>query len=82
MLAVFNFLTDFDLFAPVAIIYFAKVVGSYAAAMSIFSIYMITAALFEVPTGIVSDKVGRRRTIILGSIASLLSALFLSLIHI
>src|SRR4030042_4296112 len=79
LLAIFNFLTDFDLFAPVAVIYFAKVTGSYALAMSVFSIYMVSAAIFEVPTGILSDKIGRRKTIILGSIASFLSALFLAL---
>ena len=79
LLSIFNFLTDFDLFAPVAVIYFAKVAGSYTAAMSVFSIFMISAAVFEVPTGILSDKIGRKKTIILGSLASLASALLLAL---
>lgn len=67
LLKTFNFLLGFSLFAPLAIIYFAKVSGSYALGASIFGIIMLSAAIFEVPTGIWSDKVGRRGTIILGS---------------
>jgi len=65
-----NFCTDFVFFAPVAIIYFTKVTGSVTLGMSIFSVAYVTAALFEVPTGIVSDLVGRRKTLILGSLAA------------
>lgn len=73
LLKVFNFLIGFSLFAPLAIIYFAKVSGSYALGASIFGIIMLSAAIFEVPTGIWSDKVGRRGTIILGSWARVLA---------
>lgn len=70
----FNFFTDFRLYAPIAIIYFAKVSGSYALGMSIFSITMISSALFEVPTGIFSDMIGRRKTVILGSVSAVIYA--------
>lgn len=63
----FNFFTDFKLYAPIAIIYFAKVTGSYALGMGIFSITMISSALFEIPTGIFSDKIGRKHTVIMGA---------------
>lgn len=63
----FNFFTDFKLYAPIAIIYFAKVTGSYALGMGIFSITMVSSALFEIPTGIFSDKIGRRLTVIFGA---------------
>lgn len=66
----FNFLTDFKLYAPIAIIYFTKITGSYALGMSIFSIAMMSSAILEVPTGIFSDYIGRKNTVILGSIAS------------
>lgn len=66
----FNFLTDFRLYAPIAIIYFAKVTGSYALGTSIFSIVAISSAVLEVPTGVFSDYIGRKNTVILGSIAS------------
>lgn len=67
LLSIFNFLIGFTFFAPLAIIYFAKVSGSYTLGTSIFGIIMLSAAIFEVPTGIWSDRVGRRGTIILGS---------------
>ncbi len=67
LLKIFNFLIGFSLFAPLAIIYFSKVSGSYALGASIFGITMLSSAIFEVPTGIWSDMVGRRGTIILGS---------------
>lgn len=71
LLKVFNFFLGFSLFAPLAIIYFSRVSGSYALGASILGITMLSSALFEVPTGIWSDRVGRRVTIILGSWARL-----------
>lgn len=38
--------------------------------MSVFSIGMVSSALLEIPTGIFSDKIGRKKTILLGSISS------------
>lgn len=66
----FNFFSDFRLFTPIAILYFAEITGSYALGMSIFSVIMLSSAVFEVPTGIFSDKVGRKKTMLLGAIAS------------
>src|SRR3989344_9241263 len=71
-----NFFTDFVFFAPVAIIYFAKITGSYALGMSIFSIAYVSSAIFEIPTGILSDLVGRKKTIIFGSISSVVCMIF------
>ncbi len=73
LLKIFNFLIGFSLFAPLAIIYFSKVSGSYALGASIFGITMLSSAIFEVPTGIWSDMVGRRGTIILGSWARVIA---------
>lgn len=73
LLKIFNFLIGFSLFAPLAIIYFSKVSGSYALGASIFGITMLASAIFEVPTGIWSDRVGRRGTIILGSWARVIA---------
>lgn len=72
LLSWLNFCTDFVFFAPVAIIYFARVTGSYALGMSIFSLAYVSSAIFEVPTGIVSDLVGRKKTTILGAASSVL----------
>lgn len=76
LLTWFNFFTDFKLYGPIAIIYFAQVSGSFALGMSVFSIAMISSALFEIPTGVLSDRVGRRKTLILGAIAAVSCAVF------
>lgn len=69
----FNFFYAFRLYSVVAIIYFARITHSYALGLSIFSIVQIARAVFEVPTGIYSDRIGRRNCLRLGSLASVLS---------
>jgi len=73
LFTIFNFLIGFSLFAPLAIIYFSRVSGSYALGASVFGITMLSSAVFELPTGIWSDRVGRKGTIILGSWARVLA---------
>ncbi len=68
-----NFFLDFRLYGPIAIIYFAQVTGSYALGLAVFSIAAVASTIFEVPTGVLSDRVGRKKTIILGSLASVLA---------
>lgn len=68
LLSWFNFLLDFRFYAPVAIIYFSQVTGSYVLGMAVFSVTFISSALFEVPTGIYSDMIGRKKNLCLGSI--------------
>jgi len=79
LLTWFNFFTDFKLYAPVAIIYFSQVSGSFALGMAIFSIAMVSSALFEIPTGIFSDMIGRKKTVILGAISAVLYVVFYAL---
>lgn len=74
LLAAFNFFTDFKFHSAVLVIYFAGVTGSYTLAMSLFAIAMVSSALFEIPTGIYSDWIGRKKTIIMGSLSAVLSA--------
>lgn len=76
LLAWHNFFTDFRPYAPVAIIYFSKISGSFALGLSIFSIEMLSSSILELPTGIISDFVGRRKTIIFGSIMAVLAVIF------
>lgn len=75
----FNFFTDFKLYAPLAIIYFANVSGSFALGMSVFSIATVSSALFEIPTGIFSDRIGRRKTVIWGALSSIFYSIFYAL---
>ncbi|NDJ77877.1 MAG: MFS transporter [Chloroflexi bacterium] len=73
LLAWFNFFLDFRLYAPVAILYFADVAGSFALGMSVFSVVMLAGAMFEVPTGMFSDRFGRVRTLVIGAGAGVLA---------
>lgn len=71
-----SFFTDFSLWAPIAIIYFSRVSGSYTLGISIFSVAMISSAIFELPTGFFSDQYGRVKTLIFGAAAFVLSGIF------
>lgn len=75
----FNFFTDLRFYSAIAIIYFAKVSGSFALGMAIFSIVMLTSAILELPTGIFSDMLGRRKTVILGAFFIVLAVVFYAL---
>lgn len=67
-----NLLTDFQFHAPFIVIYFAAIAGSYTQAMTILSIATITAVLMDIPSGVLSDKIGRKFTITMGSLFSVL----------
>jgi MFS family permease len=73
LLTWFNFFLDFRPYGPIAIIYFAQVTGSFALGLSIFALTSLSASLFEVPTGVLSDKMGRKNTIVTGAIVSTLA---------
>lgn len=79
LLTWFNFFLDLRLYAPIAIIYFAQVTGSFALGMTVFGVASISAALFEVPTGIFSDYLGRKRTVILGAVTAAFAVFFYAL---
>ncbi len=74
-----SFFSNFKPWAPIAVLYFAQVTGSFASALLVFSIFSIAISVFEIPTGIFSDKIGRKKTLVLGSVASVLSILFYAL---
>ncbi len=76
LLTWFNLSVDFTLYAPIAILYFSSITGSYALGLSIFSVEMITSSIFELPTGILSDYIGRRKTVIFGAFCAILAGVF------
>lgn len=75
----FNFFIDFRPYFAIAIIYFTQVTGSYALGLAVFSVSYIASAVFEVPTGLLSDIMGRKRIIVLGALFSTLSIVFFAL---
>jgi MFS family permease len=81
LLSWFNFFTDFRLYAPFAILYFTEISGSFALGMSVFSITMLSNAIFEVPTGILSDRVGRQKTMLLGAVSTCMSIIWYATGH-
>ena len=66
----FSFLGCFRPHWPIAVLYFESITGSYASAMAIFSVIFLSQSLSEVPTGLVSDLIGRKKTIIVGALFS------------
>ena len=54
--------------AALAVVYFQKITGSYAFALGIFSIANIVQSIAEVPTGVISDRMGRRKTMVISAI--------------
>ncbi len=68
-----------QLFYPVAVLAYREVTGSFADAMGVFAVMSVSQALLEIPTGVFSDKIGRRMTFILGSIAEVLGIVLLAL---
>jgi len=73
LLRAFSFCNDFRVYAPIMVVYFAHVTGSLALATLLLAIAKIAWSAFEVPTGVFSDFVGRKLTIVLGQAASVAS---------
>ncbi|WP_244437962.1 MFS transporter [Salinispira pacifica] len=79
LLYIFNFLTDFKLWAAVAVLIFSRESGSYLGGMAVFSVMTLSSALFEIPTGLISDHFGRKAGIISGAASALTGSLFFAL---
>ncbi len=56
------------------VVYLEHITGSYATAMLMLGVTSITTSIMEIPTGIFSDKIGRRKTMILSGLSFLLTA--------
>jgi len=59
--------------AALAIVFFQKITGSYAFALGVFSIANIVQSIAEVPTGVISDRIGRKKTMIVSSVLTTLA---------
>ncbi len=73
LLSWLNFLGDFRLYAPIAVLYYARITGSFVGAMSVFSATMLASVVLELPTGVLSDWIGRRWSLVAGSALGALS---------
>lgn len=66
----FSFIGTFRPHWPIAVLYYQSITGSYASAMAIFSVIFLSQSVLEVPTGLASDLIGRKKTMIVGALCS------------
>lgn len=59
-----QFLGGLWFLAPLAIVYFETITQSYAVAMSVFAVSSLSTTFMEIPAGLFSDKIGRRKTLL------------------
>lgn len=72
LFGLFNFFDSFDFLVPIKIVYFYQIVSSYSVSASIIAFVWIFSSILEVPTGVFSDFIGRKKTMLLGSLCVLL----------
>ena len=81
LLYVHNFLNDFRFQTAYLVIFFSQILGSYTAAMAILAVENITSAIMYIPTGFLSDRIGRRFTLAIGSMCSAAGVCSYALAH-
>lgn len=81
ILPYFYFFVNFNPTSVILWIYLTDQLGSAALAMSCMSFTFIFSSILEVPTGVFSDVVGRRITMIMGAISRFCIALVLVIAH-
>lgn len=64
----YRFLSTSYLFGPILVLFFTRRGLSMTEVTLLNSVYAITAIVFEVPTGVLADRFGRRRAMVLGSL--------------
>lgn len=74
-IAFFNFFTEFKFYSPILVIVLATYTGNYVTAMSVISVMSLATVILEFPTGVLSDIVGKKTTVIIGSICNILGVL-------
>ncbi len=81
LLNVLSFLDSFRTFDAVLAVYFSQVTGSYASAMFVLSLVNLSASFFEIPTGVFSDNIGRKKTMLFHYITGAIAILFYFVAH-
>jgi MFS family permease len=78
---VFNFLTQFTIFLPFIVYYFQELGFSLGQIAVLQGISAITVFIFEIPSGYVADKIGRKNSLIISVILQLLGVIILYSSH-
>ncbi len=75
----YYFFWRFKPLATLMIVYFTQIMKSYSLAMGIFAIFNISYAFAKIPSGLISDKFGRKSTLIVANILTSTAFILLSL---
>lgn len=59
-----QFLGGLWFLSSLAVVYFETITQSYALAMAVFAISSLSTTVMEIPAGLFSDKIGRRKTLL------------------
>jgi len=73
----FNFLTEFTVFLPFIVYYFQELGFSLGQIALLQSITAITVFIFEIPSGYIADKIGRKNSLIISTITQLIGVIIL-----
>lgn len=71
LMYLYAFVNRFVFAFPIKTLFFVEITGSFLLAMSIFAVQEWSGVLFEIPTGCLSDRWGRRKVAIIGAAARL-----------
>ena len=67
----FEFFSYFIFSSPILILFFNSVLNNYALSMTIYAAKSVSCTLLEIPFGIISDRIGRKKIMVLGAITRL-----------
>lgn len=70
---IFSFIGSIQFYGPIFALFFQSFSLSQTQILSFLSIYAISTIIFEIPTGIFSDHIGRKKTLLISSILLSLS---------
>ena len=73
----FNFLTEFTIFLPFIVYYFQELGFSLGQIAILQGVAAITVFIFEIPSGYIADKIGRKNSLIISTILQLTGVVIL-----
>ncbi len=76
---IYKFFNGLEPLSVFIIIYFYQITGSFATAVAVRSIETITCSLSEIPVGLISDNIGRKKVSVITGLLMTLSAFFWAL---
>jgi MFS family permease len=74
---IFSFLTEFTIFLPFIVYYFQELGFSLGQIALLQSISAVTVFIFEIPSGYIADKIGRKNSLIISVILQLAGVIIL-----